>query len=129
MSERNPDNGIKDFCVFMNELDGGKLRDEVSEELVGAIKKLHERALDNHATAKGRITLTLTLAVAKDGMATIEGDVTTKLPKPLRGQDSFYVRKNGALSRHSDKQLRLGLREVAPESGEMREAGGNAQGE
>jgi hypothetical protein len=116
---------IQDFACLLNELDGGKLRDEASKKFADLMQYLHAYALDVHGRGKGCITLKLRACVDHTGIVSLDGEVEAKQPKPLRGQDSFYVTKRGGLSRNNPKQVELPLREVKhdPHTGEVREPG------
>ncbi len=124
------DQSIQDIAVLLNDFDGGKFRNECSKEFAELLTKLRDRAIDTTLIARGKVTIVLSLAVEPNGMAKIEGDVTVKAPKPLRGADHFYVSRNGkGLSRNNPKQPELPLRAVGAPAEPPRAPGAVAEGE
>jgi hypothetical protein len=127
---------IINMAVLLNDMDGGRFRDESTREFSAMLKFLRDYAADNSRKAKGRLTLKFNVTVEKDGLVRLDPDIEVKQPKPLRGADSYFVTKTGGLSRHNLKQQELfaqrRLREVPhdPVTGEVREPdSAAAQGE
>ena len=123
------DAGIHDFAFLLNDLNEGKLRDEASKSLTDMLAFLRDYAVDTRGKAKGKLLLRLNVSVEQNGLVTLDGEVETKQPKPLRGQDNYYLTKRAGLSRSNPRQQELpGVRE-APRAAEVREPGAKAQGE
>jgi hypothetical protein len=72
------------------------------DELIRAVKTSHK---------KGTLTLTLTVAPAKDMVDTprviVSGVVTAKIPQSERGSELFYIDDDDRLSRRNPRQPEL----------------------
>jgi hypothetical protein len=108
-----PNDSMSDFNVVLAQIAGGALRDELSDTMRDALLQLEQRALGTSKVAKGIVTLKLALAVEPNGLVCVDGDVITKLPKPLRQQDHFHLTKTGGLSRKNQHQQELQFREAS----------------
>lgn len=117
--------GITNFGVLLNELNEGAVIDELSQDLSDVLDQLRERAIQTSGKVKGKIVLKLDIQVTSAGLITIDPDVETKVPKPLRKQDSFHLTRGGGLSRKNERQQELPLREVRAVEVETREVGAN----
>lgn len=113
------DDSMSDFNVVLSQISGGALRDELSDTLRDALLQLEQRALGTSKVAKGALTLKMTLAVEPNGLVCVDGDVLTKLPKPLRQQDHFHLTKSGGLSRKNQRQQELQFKEVMNDVAEV----------
>jgi hypothetical protein len=120
------DQSIHDFGVLLNEMSGGKAREEATKEWGDLLDTLHQQALDTHGKAKGRLTVVFDATIDHRGIVALDYEVTTKEPKKLREGDTFYMTSTGGLSRYDERQQALpGVREVVnPRTGEVREAQG-----
>jgi hypothetical protein len=110
---------MSDFNVILTQVAGGALRDELSDTMRDALLQLEQRALGTSKVAKGTLTLKLALAVEPNGLVCVDGDVLTKLPKPLRQQDHFHLTKTGGLSRKNQHQQELQFKEVVNDIAEV----------
>ena len=100
------------FAVFLQELRDGRAHAELSTslaELLAAVKETGKA---------GEITLKLKVKPASRGSdvdkVTISDLITTKLPKPERGDDFFWLTDDNNLSRNHPRQQSLELREATP---------------
>lgn len=100
------------FAVFLQELRDGRAHAELSTslaELLAAVKETGKA---------GEITLKLKVKPASRGAdvdkVTISDLITTKLPKPERGDDFFWLTDDNNLSRNHPRQQSLELREATP---------------
>jgi hypothetical protein len=108
---------MRDFAEVIGEVAGGELNEELSQTLTKVMDELESRALATQTKAKGKITLVLSFAVEPKGLVSIDGDVTSKTPKPLRQGDHFYLLKGGKLSRKNPRQQELTFRDAADDGG------------
>lgn len=106
------DDSMSDFNVVLSQISGGALRDELSDTMRDALLQLEQRALGTSKVAKGTLTLKMVLAVEPNGLVCVDGDVITKLPKPLRQQDHFHLTKTGGLSRKNQRQQEFQFKEI-----------------
>ncbi len=104
--------GVRGFAVLLQQLDEGSVHAELSEVVQRVTKELSELSDANGATAKGSITLTLSLAARSNGTVDVNADVKVKTPKPRRAASTFWATASGNLSPENPKQTRLPLREV-----------------
>lgn len=105
---------MKPFSDIINSLRYGHL----SEELT---RQLHQLTLDCQAAGRpGTLTLNITLKPGKAGQMEVVDDVKVKPPKPERGTSLMFATDDGALVREDPRQKKLDLRQVDPETGEIR---------
>lgn len=102
----------KAFALFLQDLRDGRAHTELTTtlaELLAAVKDTGKA---------GEITLKLKVKPASRGAdvdkVTISDVITTKLPKPERGDDFFWLTDDNNLSRNHPRQQSLELREAAP---------------
>jgi hypothetical protein len=105
--------GPRGFAVLLQRIDDGELHEELSTTLQELTEKLTEHAERTESTAKGSITITLSLAAKANGTVSVEADVKTKEPKAKRPGSVFWVTDGNNLSSENPRQTRLPLREVA----------------
>lgn len=105
---------MKPFTDTLNALRYGELSDELTQQL-------HDLTAQCVKTGKaGALTLTLSLKPGKAGQFEIVDDVKVKPPKADRGTSIMFVAEGGVLQREDPRQRKLDLREVDPETGEIR---------
>lgn len=108
---------MKPFTDTLNALRFGTL----SEELT---KKLHDlTSACVEAQRPGTITITLALKPGKGGQVEVFDDVKVKMPKEERGSSIMFATPEGNLQREDPRQKKLDLRQVDPETGELRNVG------
>lgn len=112
---------VRDFAVLLSQLSGGELRDEVNEKVLSTMATLFEHAKLTNRKAKGSVSLKVEFEVEPNGLATILGDVDTKVPKPLRSTDHFYTDEGGGFCRNNPRQMNLPIRDVAQSDKPVRE--------
>jgi len=100
----------KAFAIFLQDLRDGRAHTELTAslaELLAAVKETGKA---------GEITLKLKVKPASRGSdvdkVTISDAITTKLPKPERGDDFFWLTDDNDLSRNHPRQQTLELREA-----------------
>lgn len=113
--------GIKNFGVLLGTLNGGTVVGELSDETSTLLEELKEKAESKNGNVSGELTLKLKFTVNTSGLTTIDYEVSSKSPKPIRRQDSFFLTEGNGLSRRNEKQQELPLREVGG-TVEIREA-------
>jgi len=98
------------FAVFLQDLRDGRAHTELTAtlaELLAAVKETGKA---------GEITLKLKVKPASRGSdvdkVTISDTITTKLPKPERGDDFFWLTDDNDLSRNHPRQQALELRDA-----------------
>lgn len=117
------EHALADFAVLLADVEGGDLRDDLSVTLAETVGKLRDLSKTKQGPVKGKMTLTLTFVV--DGAAVVvDSDITTKVPKPARKRDHFFVAKTGGLTRRNPKQetLPFAPREIPGGKAETKEA-------
>lgn len=98
---------IRSATTVIGLIGDGELAAELDAELTGTLAALYEHCGGRKKSkAKGRVTLTIDLAV-EDGMVTMSPDITSKKPKKLRSDGTFWVDAEGSLSTEHPSQIRL----------------------
>lgn len=102
----------KAFALFLQELRDGRAHTELTAslaELLAAVKDTGKA---------GEITLKIKVKPASRGSdvdkVTISDAIATKLPKPERGDDFFWLTDDNNLSRNHPRQHSLELRDATP---------------
>ena len=113
--------GIKNFGVLLSGLNGGTVVGELSDDMDKLLEELREKAEQKSGSVSGELTLKLKFTVNTSGLTTIDYEVASKSPKPIRRQDSFFLTEGNGLSRRNERQQELPLREVGG-TVEIREA-------
>jgi hypothetical protein len=103
---------IRDAQHILGWLEGGQLASDMSDEIRETLAELKEAAGDRpKSKAKGEVRLTLKFVV-EQGITTIEADITSKRPKPLRSSTVAWVLDDGSLSTEHPKQINMFPREA-----------------
>lgn len=105
------------FTHTVNQLRNGRTQEELSEKLNEVVNACRD-------TGKvGEITLKIKVYPDKGdtGQYFLKDDVTTKAPKPDRGQTIMFGTPEGNLQRNDPRQGDLPLKEVAAEQTPVRE--------
>ena len=100
---------MSDFGVFLRNIDGGCLLDELGEEQASLVKNLVRRA-EQDGDAKGTITLTLKLAAKREKEVVrvkVTPDVKVKAPAPERATGYFFGLPDGELTGKHPRQREL----------------------
>lgn len=105
--------GVRSAAVLLAQVDDGALNAEFSERLHETVQKLYEHAVETAKDAKGRVSLTLDLAVSEKGFVGLRGTVETKIPKRKASLSHFWISPGGNLTVENPRQQKLPLREVA----------------
>ncbi len=108
------DEGPRDFAMFLRAIDEGSIADEAATKLHELAAKLHELVDAYGGTAKGTLTLSVSLSALANGTVDVTADVKTKEPKPKRARSVFWLTKGNNLSPDNPRQQKLPLREVPP---------------
>jgi hypothetical protein len=106
-----PEDAPRSFSHLLHQIGEGQFHAELSETMHELTKKLEAHAYD-FSKAKGKITLSLTVEIDREGLVTIDPEVTTKVPKPARKRGRFWIAPGGHLAAENPKQQQLPLREV-----------------
>lgn len=96
---------IRDAQTIIGSLEGGEVAAALGQEIVDTLQALKEHAGDRpKAKAKGKVSLVLSLEVDGDSV-TIGTEITSKRPKPVRGNSFFFVLDDGSLSTEHPRQI------------------------
>lgn len=106
------DEGVRSAAVLLAQVDDGALNAEFSERLHETVQKLYEHAVETAKDAKGRVSLTLDLAVSEKGFVGLRGTVETKIPKRKASLSHFWISPGGNLTVENPRQQKLPLRDV-----------------
>jgi hypothetical protein len=108
---------IRPFATWLSEQRNGVLSSELADALnmvVGAVQEVNK---------EGKLTLTLTIKPAGDGMVAVQDKVALALPIPDKRPSMWFVDGDHNLSKQNPNQMTLPLREVPrDEPAELREA-------
>jgi hypothetical protein len=108
------DEGPRSFTHFLAGLDMGAIADDASHQLRDLVKQLTVWAEDNNKTAKGTLTLKLSLSVDPTSLAKVGADITTKAPKRIKRDAIMWVDGTDNLVASDPRQQGLpGVRLVA----------------
>lgn len=113
---------ISRYGDLIAELNHGAFADELDQELSDDLERLRATAIATSGKVKGELSVKLKIQVTSAGLITIDPDVKSNLPKPIREQDSFHLTKSGALSRKNSRQQELPLQEAPCTPVDIREA-------
>jgi hypothetical protein len=105
---------LRGFAQLIAALDDGRLHSELSDETKRVASELYRWAGNNGGKAKGRLTLTLDMTADSNDTITIVGKVATKTPPEPSGRTITWLGPDNQLHLSNPKQLKLGMREVAP---------------
>lgn len=98
-------------------LDEGAFLDKCSEQLAALVRGIEE-------TGKpGKLQITLALKRGTKGAVLITPDVTTKVPEQKADATMLWATSDGSLTVDNPKQQKLDLRQVDPDTGEIRSLG------
>lgn len=100
---------IRDASVIISSLENGELVGAFSSEIVETLKALKDQTGGRpKAKAKGSVTLKLNIEV-EGNSATIDADIDSKRPKPVRGSSFYFVLDDGSLSTEHPQQQSFGF--------------------
>lgn len=116
------DNGVpvprsgRDAASIIAMLEDGTFNADVAEDLRDLVAAMEAHAHNNKGVAKGKITITLDLALG-NGVFVLVGGHTVKKPVAKRMGTALFAREDGALSRNPSGQYRQigGTRDVIDE--------------
>lgn len=98
-------------------LDEGAFLDRCSAMLAKLVQGVEE-------TGKpGKLQMTLSLKRSAKGALLITPDVTTKVPEPKLEPTMLWATPEGNLTESNPKQQKLDLRQVDPDTGDLRSLG------
>lgn len=98
-------------------LDEGAFLDKCSEQLAGLVRGVEETG------RPGKLQITLALKRGTKGAMLITPDVTTKVPETKPEATMLWATTEGNLTVDNPKQQKLDLRQVDPDTGELRTLG------
>ena len=112
MEEHVTEHALADFAVFLADIEQGELRDDLSATQAEVVGKLKDLSKLKSGPVKGKMVLAITYVV--EGKAvTVDTDIATKVPKPARKRDHFFVGKNGLTRRNpAQPELNFQPREI-----------------
>jgi hypothetical protein len=113
MAQEQDTQSARSFAVFLAQLANGAPNSDLSVELQKLTDGLHTEAINRNNHAKGKLTFTLALDVAPNGVVAIHYDVTRTMPKSVRPEAVAFATKDGSLSFESPKQPSLPFRDVS----------------
>ena len=97
---------IRPFAGWLGEQRNGVLLGELSDalnEVVSAVQEVNK---------EGKLTLTLTIKPAGEGMVAVQDKVALALPVPDKRPSMWFVDNDHNLSKQNPNQMTLPLREV-----------------
>lgn len=106
------DEGPRAFARVIEQLGEGDAHMELSEAMHELVKACITHARATRDVARGKLQLTLSVAVEHKGVAGITYDVKVTEPKPRRSGGVFWVTKGGNLTVENPRQTKLPLKEV-----------------
>lgn len=100
-------NLLKNFISVLGQLEGGRLQEELSEEMRSCIQEISDACLDRGGTHKASLTLKLDFIMnQQDKIVEVKADVVKKIPKAPRGRAGVYwCDSEGNLTRENPRQL------------------------
>lgn len=112
MSEPNAEAGkITSFTSFMQQVEGGKLHDDLTREIPDINGTLSNHVINNGGVAKGKLKLEVEFTL-KDGVMEVTGSYDVTLPKEKRGRSIFWLTPDNHFTQANPKQDRLPFRDV-----------------
>lgn len=109
------------MCL-VDSMEDGHFRQTFDEALEDLIKGLHKHQQNAGGKAKG--TLTIKIDHVYDGTHVIvSGEISTKMPKPVRGMSIYFRTPDNGLSSQHPKQLNLPLTDVTAINSSMKVVG------
>ena len=103
--------GAKSFAVFLGQCEDGELLSALSQKLQ-ALNAALARHAEQATTARGSLTLKLSLLCDARGVTTVAADVQTVEPKLPRNASVFWQTAGNNLENKNPKQLEMPLRDV-----------------
>jgi hypothetical protein len=95
---------IRDAQTIIGMLEGGEVAASLGTEITETLAKLKELCGGNpKAKVKGNVTLKINLAV-EGSTVTIDAEIDSKRPKPVRGSSFYWVMDDGSLSTEHPQQ-------------------------
>jgi len=104
MSE--PIKQVRPFASWLSEQRGGMLQGELGDALNQVVEAVQE------VNKEGKLTLTLTIKPAGEGMVAVVDKVALSLPTPDKRPTMWFVDMLHNLTRQNPNQMTLPLREV-----------------
>lgn len=111
-SAEKKDEGARGFAPLLTALEEGALHEDASVQLRDLNRKLMLHA-EQFGKAKGSITIVIKLSAARGGSVDVDGDVTTKTPKPIRSRSVMWFTQGANLTGKNPRQQELPLRDVS----------------
>lgn len=95
---------IRDAQTIIGMLEDGDLSHDLGAEITETLAKMKELAGDRpKAKFKGSVTLKLNFEVASNSV-TVTSDISSKRPRPPRGESFYWVADDGSLSTEHPQQ-------------------------
>jgi hypothetical protein len=96
---------IRDAQTIIGALDGGDAAAELSRHITETLAALKEHTAGRpKVKAKGKVSLVLSIAV-EGSSATIDVEIDSKRPRPVRGSSFFWVLDDGSLTTEHPTQV------------------------
>lgn len=111
-TEDTEESGPRSFAVFIRTLADGEAEEAISGKLYELLAALREAAENKGGSAKGELTLKLSIAVDARDQVAIKYDVKTKEPAPDHPSAVMWLDKKGHITAENPRQQKLPLREV-----------------
>lgn len=109
--------GTRPITDTLRLLDEGAFLDRCSDQLARLVRSVEE-------TGKpGKLQITLGLKRGAKGALLIAPEVTVKVPEPKLEATMLYATVEGNLTTENPRQQKLDLRQVDPDTGELRSLG------
>lgn len=96
-----------DALIVLSTLEDGALKADFSKELTTVLASLNSLSENSpKSTLKGSLTLKLNISM-QDGVATLQADITSKLPKIPRRSSIRWVEEDGSVTTEHPNQTSL----------------------
>ena len=104
--QRAKDQSLNTFALFIQQLEGGALHEELTEKIKEAVSEIADACFDRGGAHKSTVTLKLDFAMnQKDRIVEVGADIVTKYPKAPRGRAGmFFCSADGTLTREDPRQ-------------------------
>jgi hypothetical protein len=91
------------FAEIISQVSHGAINDEATNELKALVAEMMRCARDVGGKPKGKIVVTLSLALEK-GIFDVYGSVKAQMPAKVQPRAILYAAKNGLLSENDQRQ-------------------------
>jgi len=121
MAKLQTEEGTRSFTRTLDKLNFGETQIELSDELHDLTVRMLAHARKHECEVKGKLTLTLDLAVDSHGQLLIQASSKSGVAKPKGGASHAWLTPGGNVTFKNPRQEELPLHEVNTEPGEIKD--------